>query len=812
VLAQDTRYALRMMRRNVGYTTAAVLILGLGIGVNTSIFSAVYNVLLKPLPYLRGDDLVVLRQPAAKLGSDNLLFSVREIEDFRQQSRSLAGLVEYHGMAFTLLGGNEARRVRTGVVSPAFFDFFGVRPLLGRTFTADDDKPGAPAVLMLSNEFWRKMEGGDPNIVGRVYRMNNRPHTVIGVLPPVPQYPNENDVYMPTSACPTRSNPRVIASRTFRMMNVFGRLKPGTPVEVCRRELAGVAQYLKQENPAAYPDTMGYTANATALRDDLTRQARPMLFALLGAAAFVLVIACANVANLMLARMARREKELVIRTAVGAGSGRLLRQLLTESLIMALLAAGVGVVFAIATSKLLADFSGEFTPRAREITVDGWVLGFAALCATATTLVFGPMAALYSRSDVASGLKEGARTSADRRRTFARSGLIAAQVAFSFVLLTGAGLMVRSFLQLQRVDPGFIPQRVFAVGFSLNWSRYNGAAEFVAVSRRILERAQTQPGVVAAAVASQFPMSPDLTLSSGGRPSRIIVQGDARPVSEFPTVRNIRAVTPDYFKALGIPLLAGRSFHDTGQGSASLVAIVNRSLAAKLWPHESPVGKRIGREGVDTWMEVVGVVGDVKEFGPAHDAPLEIYVPLEQNVFSAGAIVARTIGDPTTVAGLLRRAVLDVDPETAITQFQTLEEAQSKAVSSPRTLTRLFTGFAVLAFVIAVAGITSMLALWVRQRKREIGIRMALGASPRAIVREVLWQGMALVGIGLIAGVVGATQLTRWLKSLLFEVQPNDTTTFAVAALLLLAAGGAACLAPARKASRIDPQDALRAE
>jgi putative ABC transport system permease protein len=675
----------------------------------------------------------------------------------------------------------------------------------------DDDKPGADAVLVLSYEFWRKIEGGNPNIVGRVYRMNNRPHTVIGVLPPIPQYPNENDVYMPTSACPTRSSPRFIANRTFRMMSVFARLKPHTPVEVCRRDLAGVAQQIRQSNPDAYPDTMGYTAGVTALRDDLTKQARPMLFALLGAAAFVLLIACANVANLMMARMARREQELVIRTAVGAGSGRLLRQLLTESLIMAILAAGIGVVFAIGAGKLLADFSGQFTPRAREIAIDGWVLGFAALCATATTLVFGSMAALYSRHDIAAGLKDGGRTSADRRRTFLRSGLIAAQVAFSFVLLTGAGLMVRSFLQLQRVDPGFVPQRVFAVGFSLNWSKYNGPAEYGAVARRILDRVQSQPGVVTAAVASQFPMSPDLAVPTGGRPARFIVKGDGRPDTDSPLIRHIRSVSPDYFKTLGIPLVAGRGFRDNDKADAPLVILINRSLAAKRWPAENPVGKWISRDAGTTWLQIVGVVGDVKEFGPAMDAPFEIYMPLEQQAFP-GAIVARTAGDPTTVAGLLRRAVLEIDPDTAITQFQTLEAAQDKAVATPRTLTRLFTGFAVLAFLIAVTGIMSMLALWVRQRKREIGIRMALGASPRAIVREVLQQGMLLAGIGLVVGVAGALQLTRWLKTLLFEVQPTDFATFAVVALLLLAAALLACLAPARKASRIDPQDALRAD
>ncbi len=811
VLAQDARYALRMMRRNPGYTTAAVVILGLGIGVNTSIFSAVYNVLLKPLPYVEGDGLVVLRQPAPKLGAENIGFSVAEIEDFRQSNRSMTGLVEYHGMSFTLFGANEAHRVRTGVVSAGFFDFFGVKPLMGRTFAPDDERPGALPVLVLSYEFWRKMEHGDPNIVGRAYQMNDKPHTVIGVLPPIPQYPNENDVYMPTTACPTRSSPRVIANRSFRMMSLFGRLKPGTPLEVCRRDVAGVAQHLKQDNAKFYPDTMGYTASATSLRDDLTRQAKPMLLTLLGAAAFVLLIACANVANLMLARMARREQELVIRTAVGAGSGRLLRQLLTESLMMALLATAVGVIFAAGTGKLLADFSGQFTPRAREIAVDGWVLGFAALCATATTMIFGSMAALYARSDVAAGLKEGARTSGDRRRNFARSALISAQVAFSFVLLTGAGLMVRSFQQLQSVDPGFVPQRVFAVGFNLNWSKYKDSRQYADVSRRILERVQSQPGVISAAVSSAFPMDPDLATGHGGRPAHFRVAGDPRPDTESPLVRHGRMVTPAYFKTLGIPLVSGRTFTDFDTATAPQVVIINRALAAKRWPHEDPVGKRISTDGGDTWYQIAGVVGDVKEFGLGEEAPFEIYLPMEQSP-RPGAVVARTVGDPSSAAAMLRRAVLEIDPQTAITKFETLEQAREDSVASPRTMARLFTGFAALAFVIAIAGITSMLALWVRQRKREIGIRMALGASPRSIVREVLRRGMLLVAIGVAAGIAGALQLTRSIKTMLFHVEPTDAPTFAIVSLLLVAAALLACLVPARKASRIDPQTALRAD
>jgi putative ABC transport system permease protein len=811
VLAQDTRYALRMMRRNPGYTAATVIILGLGIGVNTSVFSAVYSVLLKPLPYTQGDDLVVLRQPATKQGTDNIRFSPLEVEDYRKQNQSLEGVVEHHSMTFTLFGANEAHRVLTGVVSAGFFDLFGVKPLLGRTFNANDERPDSQPVLVLSYEFWRKTEGGDPHIVGRVYQMNDRPHIVIGVLPPIPQYPNENDVYMTTVACPFRSNPRNIANRKFRLISsVFGRLKPNVPLEFCRKDLAGIAQHFQQDYPAVYPATLGFGSAATTLREDLTRKAKPMLLVLLGAAAFVLLIACANVANLMLARMGRREQELVIRTAVGAGSGRLLRQLLTEGFLMAMAAAGIGLLFAAATNTWLTQLAGQFTPRAREIGIDGWALAFAILCASATTMVFGSLAAINCRRDVGASLKEGGRATGDRRRNVARSVLIAAQVAFSFVLLTGAGLMVRSFVELQRVDTGVVTQRVFAAAFDLNWSKYKTNEQFLDVSSRLLEKVQMQPGVEAAAVASSFPMDPDLQ-AFGGRPARLMVQGDPQSEADSLAVRSIRNVTPDYFKTLGIPLVAGRTFRDSDVRASQFVTVINHSLAVRRWGRENPIGRRISVDGGDSWAEIIGIVADVKEFGPERDTPYQMYAAMAQSP-NPGAILVRSVADPNTVSGLLRRAIVEVDPQTAITNFETLEQAKADAVASPRTLTRLFSIFGGLAFVIAIAGITSMLALWVRQRKREIGIRMALGASPRAIVRDVLRQGMVLVVIGLGAGLAGALELTRWLKALLFQVQPTDIPTYVAVSAILLAAALVACLVPARSASNIDPQTALRSE
>jgi putative ABC transport system permease protein len=808
VLAHDTRFALRMMGKNLGYTLAAVLILGLGIGANTSIFSVVNSVLLRPLPYSQGNQLAILRQHGAKNGVTDMPFSVSEMNDYRQRNRSLSALVEYHAMTFTLLGGTEPHRVRTGVVSAGFFQLLGVQPVLGRTFAPDDEQAGSAPVLILSYEFWKKQERGDPNIIGKKYQMNDRAHLVIGVLPAIPQYPDENDVYMTTTSCPFRMRPGFIANRDARMMRAFGRLKPDVTIDQARADLGSVAGQLEKEYPASYTDKIGYGIAPFALREELTHEAGPLLWTLLGAAAFVLLIACANVANLILARMARRERELTIRTAMGAGAGRLLRQLLTESLILALLAAGVGVAFAYGSMGLLTRFAGQLTPRAREISLDGWVLGFAVLCATGTTVLCGSLAAMYTRGNVAGSLKDNGQAAPRASHSFVRSALIAAQVAFSYVLLIGAGLMVNSLIQLQRVDPGFVPQRVFAVGVDLNFTRYPDPQSQRMAARRLLERIQPLPGVLSAAVSSSFPMDADNV--GGGRPLRFRVFGDNRPETEMPPVQSVRRVTTDYFRTVGIPLIAGRAFRESDTETAPMVVLVNRSLARRTWKNEDAVGKRITFDG-EHFLEVVGIVGDVREFGPREDAPIQLYRPMAQAPF-AGNVLVRTAADPESLIPAVRRAVLDANPESAVIKVKTLDEARSEAVASPRTTAQLFGLFAALALVIAVAGIGSMLALWVRQRMREIGIRIALGAAPADILSTVLRQGMVLVTVGLACGLGGALTLTRLLKKLLFAVTPTDAPTYAVVSALLLVAALLACWVPARRAARIDPQVALRSE
>jgi putative ABC transport system permease protein len=810
VLAQDARYALRMMRKNAGYTAAAILILALGIGANTAIFSMVNAVLLQPLPYVSGDRLVVLHQKAAKAGVDNIGFSVHEIADYKQSAHSLDGMVEYHGMSFMLYGGAEAHRVKTGVVSHDFFQFFGIQPILGRAFLPEEEGPGAQPALLLSYEFWKTAEGGNPNVVGKRYEMNDRPHIVIGVLPPIPQYPDENDVYMTTSSCPSRSSERFIENREARMMSVFARLRPGVPLQQSNADLAAIALRLQSVYPKAYPARIGYGANATSLRNDLTKQARPVMLVLLGAAAFVLLIACANVANLILARMARREQELVIRTAVGAGAGRLLRQLLTESLMMAMAAAAIGVAFAAGSMKLVGQFAQQLTPRAREIGVDGWMLAFAVICATLTTALFGSIAALYARRDVAHGLKDGGRGGAERSRAFLRSGLIAAQVAFSYALLIGAGLMVRSFIQLDRVDAGFVPQRTFGIGFNWNWSKHRTVEDRRAMNRRILQTVSTQPGILSIAISSAFPLDPD-SIENGPPLQSFTIEGETKAQSETTPVASVRTVSPDYFRALDIPLAAGRMFRENDDEHSENVALISRTLARHRWGSEDPVGRRIKFDNDEDWTRIVGVVGDVKEISLADPPPDQFYMPIKQRPAS-GHLVVRSAGDPQEAANGVRRALHEMDPQIAINYVKTLDQARSDAEASPRTVARLFSLFAVLALLIAVAGIASMLALWVRQRTRELGIRMALGASPGEIIGSILREGLSLTVVGVACGIAGALMLTRALKDLLFGVTPTDLETYVVVSTLLLLAALAACWAPARRAAKIDPQQALRAE
>ena len=812
-LFQDVRYGARVLTKNPAFTLVALITLALGIGANTAIFSVIYGVLMRPLPYQDGSRLVVLHQLATRAAADNqnLGFSAKEIIDYREQSQTLDGVAEHHSMSFILYGREEPERVQTAVVSANFFELLGVRPLLGRTFHPEDDQKGADAVLVLSHKYWLASHGGDPNIVGKVFTMNDKPHTVIGVLPPIPQYPVESDVYMPTVACPFRSSERAIANRNFRLMSAFARLKSGATVEQSNADLSLIASNLRKEYPDSYPESRGYDATAALLKEELTQNGKPTFLILLATAGLVLLIACANVANLTLARLMRREREMAIRAALGAGKARLIRQLLTESTLLSLAGGALGLLLAAGGLRLLVTFAARFTTRASEIQIDGSVLLFTVLVSVATGLAFGLMPAFSSEQNLTAALKEGSgRTTSSTRRQRARSVLIVAQVAISFMLLIGAGLMVRSLIKLQQVKPGFNPESVLLMRISPNWSKHTTSDQNLLLYRRLLDKAQAQSGALSVAIASTFPLNP-LGITFGPFNTRFQIEGQPLAAGDPGPEADIRIVSPDYFATIRLPLVKGRTFTEQDKDKAPLVAMINQAMARHRWNDEDPIGKRVTFDQGQNWTTIVGVVGDVKQYGLNREAADELYQPLEQNV-GANNLLVRTTSDPMSMAALMREVIHEVDPEIAIDNVQTLERVRSESLASPRLTAVLLGLFAALALVITAAGIAGVMALSVSQRTHELGVRMALGATSARVMAMVMRQGMTLVVAGLAVGVVGAFALTQLMSALLFSIEPTDPVTFLAVGLVLIAVAAVSCFLPARRVTAIDPMIALRSE
>jgi putative ABC transport system permease protein len=811
ILMQDLTYTRRTLGKAPGFALTAILTLALGIGANTAIYSVVHAVLMRPLPYAQSDRLVMLRHPAEKMGIRDTAFSVPEIVDYQKQNQIFADIAEYHGMSFTLFGHGDPDRVRTGVVSSNYFGMLGVTPVLGRTFEPADEKLGAPAVLVVSNEYWRSKFGADPAIVGKTFEMNDKVHTVIGVLPALPQYPDEDDVYMPTSACPYRSSADMIQGRDMRMMELFGRLRPGVTIDQARADLGTITARLAAEYPASYNPTAGFAVSAMPLKAEMTTAARPVLLALLAAAGFVLLIVCANVANLTLSRMARRERELAVRTALGAGRARLLRQLFTESFVLAIIGGAIGLFLAYISMELFTTFAARLTPRAREIHIDSGVLLFTLLAALGTSIVFGTVSAFFSGSDIAGGLKEGTSgAGTGRRRNRARNALIVCQVAFSFVLLVGAGLMLRSLLNMERVSPGFVPERVLAMKINFNWSKFAGPPQYSEAAKKLTDRLQREPGVISVAMASNYPLQPEL-IQGGPGANAFQVEGRPATPGSVPPLASAEAISPAYFRTLGIPLRQGREFQDTDDAKNPPVAMINREMQLRVWPNEDPVGKRVSFDNGKSWLQIIGVVGDVREFGLDHAPVAEIFVPMAQNPDPATLIV-RTAAEPTAMAQQIRDAIRDVDSQTAVTREMSLEQARRDSLESPRLTAGLLATFACLALLIAATGIGGIMALAVGQRIRELGIRIALGARPQQILAMMVKEGVGMALIGAALGAAGALALTSLLKSMLFQVSPADPVTFAAVGVVLIASAFAASYVPARRASEANPMDALRSE
>jgi predicted permease len=813
-LARDIRYGIRVLLRNPVFTIITVLTLALGIGANTAIFSLIAGVLLRPLPYQNGERIVVVHQQSRLEPTGNMVFSAKEVFDYRDQSQTMDALVEHHSMNFILYGQQEPERVQTGVVSANFFDVLGVKPLLGRTFLPGDEQPGADAVLILSHKYWMQNQGGSPDVVGKVFQLNNRSHTVIGVLPPIPEYPSQSDVYMPTTQCPFRSAASFIQNRNERMMTVFGRLKPGVPVQQAQADVGRIAVNLQQAYPDSYPKNEGYTATVAPLQEELTRQARPTFPLLLATAGLVLLIASANVANLSLARLMRREQEMAVRVALGASRGRLVQQLLTESIVLALVGGGLGLLITRWAMPLLIIFAARFTNRTGEIGIDLPVLLFTLFVSIAAGLVCGLMPLFSSRLDsrwnLAATLKEDAGRSTSGGKNRVRSLLVVAQVAVAYTLLIGAGLMLRSLVKLHEVNPGFNPENVLVMRLSPSWSKYTGNRQLDDLFRSIMERVASQPGVQSSALASTYPLNPN-GLTSG--PKNIEFQTEEHPLGEGQLAAQVdpRAVSPEYFQTMSIPLMKGRIFTAADDRKAIPVAIINQSTARHHWGDSDPVGKRISLGDRKQLFTIVGVVGDVKQYGLDREPIDEVYFPLAQNP-SANFLLVRTSSDPMSLARLMRDSVHQVDVDIAVDEVRTLEQVRDDSAATPRLTTCLFGLFAALALVITVAGITGVMALMVTQRRREIGLRMALGASRRRVLTMVMRQGMTLVLLGLIPGVAGALLLKGLIENLLFATLPTDPLTFATVSVVFMIVTATACLIPALRATRIDPLRSLRSD
>ncbi|HEX7252847.1 MAG TPA: ABC transporter permease, partial [Thermoanaerobaculia bacterium] len=785
---------------------SAAVTLALGIGANVAVFSVVHAVFLQSLPYGGGERLVRLRMDAPSIGVEDASFSALEVGDYAAQSQTLSGVVEYHSMSFILLD-KDPERVRTGVVSASFFDVMGVRPMLGRTFAKGEDAPGAEPVLVLSYNYWLEHQGGDPRVVGRSFKMNDKMHTVIGVLPPVPQYPDENDLYMPISACPFRGSPEMATHRDHRMLTVFARMKPEATLAAVTRDLDTIFGRLTRTYPDAYPAPgVGATVRAVSLKEELTRRARPTFLVLLAIVLLVLLLTCANVANLTLARNLRRSRELAMRSALGASRRRLLRQMLTESTVLGLLGGALGLLLAAGGLNLLVHFAARFTPRAGEIRIDVPVLLFALGVSILTGLVFGAIPAISSGRSVLGGLQSGGRSTAGPARHTLRQSLIVVQVAVSFMLLIGAGLMLRSLWKLQNVDPGFRTERILTMSVSLNFSKYDDGPKRRAFFERLLERLEGQPGVVSLGLTGILPLNPD----GGPQNNRFEREGQPAPNDDMRPQADFQLVSPKYFQTIGMGLLRGRGFAASDRPENPQVAVINDSIARHRWPGEDPIGKRITVDRGKTWITVIGVVGDVRQYGLDRGPDDQIYVTLAQFPVLGASLLVRTASDPLALTRLVKDVVHGIDPEQPVDHIQTLEQVRANALASPRLTSILLTIFAALALLITSAGIGGVIAFSVGERTQEFGVRLALGAEPRQVIFLVLRQGLAMVAIGLALGFVGAHVLAGMMSRLLFEVRATDPPTFLAMSFVLAAVGAAACFLPARRVTSVDPMVALR--
>jgi putative ABC transport system permease protein len=801
---RDARYGARVLARSPAFTAVAVLTLALGIGANTAIFSVINAVLLRSLPYEEADRLVFLTEWSEQV--PEMSFSIANFKDVRDQNGVFESVAAYNGQDFILSGeGSEAERVNGRQVTSGVFATLRKQPILGRAFTADEDKPGAERVALLGEGFWDRRFGRDPGVIGKPLVLSGDAFTVIGVMPGSLHGSWKTvDVFTPLLRLEDRlggENNRGNHPGIY----VTARLKPGVSEEQARTEVRAIAARLAEQHPKT---NARQSMTVESLHEAFVGDLRPALMLLVGAVGFVLLIACANVANLLLARAASREKEIAVRGAMGAQRGRLLRQLLTESLLLSLLGGVLGVVLAFWGVRGLVASLPANVPRADEIRVDAVVLAFSAALALATGLVFGIAPAWkVSRRDVQDVLRESGRGTPGPAHHRIRNTLVVGQISLALVLLVGAGLLLRSFARVIAADAGFRADGVLTAIVPLPRTRFPEEAQRAAIVRRLVEAARALPGAQAA--SATLPLL-------GGWQSSFRLEGRPEPLPGQLPSADIARVMPDYFRAMGVRVREGRVFTERDTADLTPVAIVDETFVRSHYPGESALGKRLRFGALDDakarWIEIVGVVAHVKNYGVDEDSRVEVYLPYEQSPVSGVTLVVRSEGDPAAMAAPLRAAVRAVDPELPLYAVRTLPELVSDRTAQRRLAVMLISVFATVALLLAAVGIYGVMSYAVAQRTQEIGIRMALGAEREEILRMVLRHGTLMAVSGVALGLLASFVLARLITSLLFQTSAADPPTFSVVPLVLIAVAVLACYVPARRATRVDPLVALRSQ
>jgi len=807
---RDLRYSVRMLGKSPGFTAVAVISIALGIGANTTVFSVINAVLLKSVPYKDPDSLVLVwgdTRTETSLRKHNQV-SATDVADIRAQSSVFEDVATYSGWYPIMTGDSEAERVSAIQVGDGFFKIMKGKPLLGRVFTPEEQQDGKDLVVVLGHGLWQRRFGSDPNIVGKNVYLNSRPYNVVGVmdadfrqLPPSLVTP-EGQFYRPVAESYDD------AARSERHLRAIARLKPGVTVEQARAEVGAIAQRLEEQHPET---NKNQGAHVVSITDEITGSIRPTILMVFGAVIFVLLVACANVANLLLARSTVRHKEITIRTAIGAARSQLIRQLLTESMLLAFLGGGLGLLLAFWGTDLVAAAGSKINPMFNDIHVDMRVLGFTFGISMIAGLIFGLAPALQiSKPNLVESLKEGGRGSGpSSSRNRLRSVLVVSEIAMTLVLLVCAGLLIRTVARLKNVDTGFNARNILTMTLGLPAVKYPKPDNYIAFNKQVTERIAALPGVKAAGTTSVLPLSDNFD----GR--GLVVEDQPKPRGEEITV-DLYVTTPGYLRAMEISTLKGRAMGEEDIADSSKIALINKTMAAQLWPNQDPLGKRIKFPGSEKnpqpWRTVVGVVSDVAQYAVDKKPPMQIYLPHTQFPTSFNSIVVKTEGDSTAMTNQVRREILAVDKDQAVFNVTTLDQLRGESILIRRFFMLLLLVFAGLALVLAAVGIYGVMSYVASQRTHEIGIRMALGAQASDVLKLLIGSGMVLALIGVVAGLAGAFALTRVMAGLLFGVSTTDGVTFVTVSTGLIVIALLACYVPARRAAKVDPLVALRYE